>query len=97
MEYPTGASGRAGRSSQERELTFCPGSIAGLPVVIRANLRIGAKIAGSDTLDVYEAEGAFPLARGDTLRVVGTADDPAGQALVLAIIRSVRLRTEASK
>ncbi len=81
--------------SADRELTSCLDSLGALPVVITTTTRLRAKTGASDT--VYYAHGKFGLAPGDSLRVFGAAYDSAGQALVLAIIRSVRLQTKASK
>jgi len=55
---------------------------------------VGTLIMGTDTLDTYETAGAFALAPNDTLYVSAGAEDPATQAVVLAIIRSLRLRRD---
>ncbi len=83
------------RSSPMRGLVSCLDSLGAVPVVINSTRSDRVKTGGTDTL--YYADGKFGLAQGDSLRVFGGAHSPAGQALVLAIIRSVRLRTEASK
>jgi hypothetical protein len=79
-------------SPQQRELTYCRDSIGGLAAVIRSDRMVGMLLMGTDTLDAYETAGAFALAPNDTLYVSAGADDPATQAVVLTIIRSVRLR-----
>ncbi len=82
--------------SADRELISCLDSLGAVPVVISATPRLRVKTGGaSDT--VYYADGKFGLAPGDSLRVFGAAYDSAGQELVLAIIRPVRLQTKASK
>ncbi len=79
-------------SPQVRELTVCHDSVGGFEVQIFSDRRVGAKVVGKDILDVYEAGGTFALATNDSLLISGVGDDPATQALVLAIVRSVRTR-----
>ena len=81
-------------SPQQRELTYCRDSIGGLAAAIRSDRMVGTLIMGTDTLDTYETAGAFALAPNDTLYVSAGAEDPATQAVVLAIIRSLRLRRD---
>ncbi len=82
-------------ASPDRELISCLDSLGGVPVVISTKPTLRVKSGGSDT--TYYADGRLGLGPGDSLRVFGSAYDPAGQALVLAIIRSVRVQTKASK
>jgi hypothetical protein len=82
-------------ASPDRELISCLDSLGGVPVVISTTPTIRVNSGGSDT--TYYADGRLELGPGDSLRVFGGAYDPAGQALVLAIIRSVRVRTKVSK
>jgi hypothetical protein len=92
--YVAGARPRPGGST-DRELISCLDSLGALPVVISVTPKLPVKAGALDT--AYHAFGRFGLAPGDSLRVFGAAYDPAGQALVVAIIRSVRLQTQASK
>ena len=81
-------------TTRARELIYCLDSLGGVPVVISATPRLPS-VGASDT--TYYADGRLGLGPGDSLRIFGAAYDPAGQALVLAIIRSVRVQTKASK
>ena len=83
------------RASPDRELIACLDSLGGVSVVISSTPRRRAQNGESDT--TYYADGKLGLGPGDSLRVFGGAYDPEGQALVLAIIRSVRVQTKASK
>ena len=78
-------------SPQQHELTYCHDTIDGFAAVIRSDRMVAQGIIGTDTLDAYEAEAAIALAPNDTLFIGGTGDDPATQAVVLAIIHSVRI------
>jgi hypothetical protein len=91
--YPRNAPPLRGVTSpQVRELTLCRAWIGGLAVEIFSDRRVRAKVVGADTLDLYEAGGTFALAENDSLSISSAGDDPATQALVLAIVRSVRAR-----
>jgi hypothetical protein len=92
--FLAGARPKPGMSS-DRELISCLDSLGGVPVVITTTPTLRVKSGGSDT--TYYADGRLGLGPGDSLRVFGGAYDPAGQALVVAIIRSVRLQTKAPK